>query len=84
MQMVSLILIRWIVIYPRDSAIQRLNNRGQFLKISVLQANVCWLGVLDKIICPWKESDAGQLEILGVGGDLMCRIAAMCYLSETS
>ena len=29
MQLVSLILIRWIVIYPMDSAIQRLNNSGQ-------------------------------------------------------
>ena len=28
-QLVSLILIRWIVIYPVDSAIQCLNNRGQ-------------------------------------------------------
>ena len=28
MQLVSLILIHWIVIYPLDSAIQRLNNRG--------------------------------------------------------
>ena len=37
-----------------------------FLKISVLQANDCWLGDLDKIVCPWKESDAGKLEILGV------------------
>ena len=47
-----------------------------FLRISVLQANVCWLGDLDKIVCPWKESDAGKLEILGVWGDLMCRVAA--------
>ena len=31
-QLVSLIRIRWIVIYPMDSAIQRLNNRGQILK----------------------------------------------------
>ena len=29
MILVSLTLIRWIVIYPVDSAIQRLNNRGQ-------------------------------------------------------
>ena len=29
MQLVSLILIRWIVIYPMNSAIQRLNNSGQ-------------------------------------------------------
>ena len=28
-QLVSLILIHWIVIYPVDSAIQRLNNRRQ-------------------------------------------------------
>ena len=27
-QLVSLILIRWIVIYPVNSAIRRLNNRG--------------------------------------------------------
>ena len=34
-----------------------------FLKISVLQANFCWLGELEKIICSWKENDAGKLEI---------------------
>ena len=28
-----MILIRWIVIYPADSAIQRLNNRGQDITI---------------------------------------------------
>ena len=28
-QLPLLILIRWIVIYPVDSTIQRLNNRGQ-------------------------------------------------------
>ena len=28
-QSVFLILIRWILIYPMDSAIRRLNNRGQ-------------------------------------------------------
>ena len=27
-QLISLILIRWIVIRPVDSAIQRLNNQG--------------------------------------------------------
>ena len=31
-----------------------------FLKISVLQANFYWLGDLEKIICPWKESVAGK------------------------
>ena len=31
MQLVSIIVIRWIVIYPVDSAIQRLNNWGQAL-----------------------------------------------------
>ena len=28
-QLVSLILIRWLVIYPVESSFQRLNNRGQ-------------------------------------------------------
>ena len=28
LQLVSSILIRWIVIYPLDCALQRLNNRG--------------------------------------------------------
>ena len=31
-----------------------------FLKITVLQANICWQGDLDKIICPLKESVAGK------------------------
>ena len=35
--MVSQILIRWIVIYPVDSAIQRLNNRGQFVTLTHAQ-----------------------------------------------
>ena len=30
-QLVSLIFIHWTVIYPVDSAIRRLNNRGQVL-----------------------------------------------------
>ena len=34
--MVSLILIRWIVIYSVNSAIQRLNNRGQVPNIQIL------------------------------------------------
>ena len=34
--MVSLILIRWIVIYPVDSAIQRLNNQGQFFTVKAV------------------------------------------------
>ena len=32
MQLVYLILIPWIVIYPVDSAIQHLNNRGEVSK----------------------------------------------------
>ena len=33
-QLVSLILIRWIVIYPVNSTIQLLNNRGQISTVS--------------------------------------------------
>ena len=36
LQLVSSIVIRWIAIYPVDSAIQRLNNRGLVPKLSVL------------------------------------------------
>ena len=32
-----------------------------FLKISVFQANFCWLGDLDKIIFPWKLENCGCL-----------------------
>ena len=35
MQLVSLTLIRWIVIYPMDSAIQRFNNWDSGLKMGV-------------------------------------------------
>ena len=34
-QLVSLILIHWIVIYLVDTAILRLNNRGQLDKLSL-------------------------------------------------
>ena len=36
------------------------------LKISILQANYCCLGDLGGIICPWKESVAGNTSIQGV------------------
>ena len=42
-----------------------------FPKISVLQAKFSWLGNLEKLICPWKESVAGQYTIQGVRGDLV-------------
>ena len=34
------------------------HQKDLFLKISVLQANFCWLGDVEEIICPWKESVA--------------------------
>ena len=40
-----------------------------FHKISVLLAVFCWLGDVEVMICPWKES---------VVGNLMSGIAAMC------
>ena len=42
-----------------------------FSKISVIQAKFCWLGNLEKLTCPWKESVAGQYTIQGVRGDLV-------------
>ena len=35
-QLFSLILIHWIVIYPVDSAIQRLNNRGLYQRVNLI------------------------------------------------
>ena len=37
-----------------------------FLKISVLQANFCWLGDVKEIVCPLKESVAWKKIIEGV------------------
>ena len=42
--LISVILILWIVIYPVDSAIQRLNNQGQMNK---------------RTSCFWKENTPG-------------------------
>ena len=36
-----------------------------FLKLSDLQANFCWLGDVEEIICPLKESAAGKKIIEG-------------------
>ena len=61
MQSVFLILIRWIVIYPMDSAIRRLNNRGQEVGgpqvgdvtylIGVTRLSLIWLSLHDR----WGE-----------------------------
>ena len=40
-----------------------------FHKMSVLLAIFCWLGDVEVMMCPWKES---------VVGNLMSEIAAMC------
>ena len=50
-----------------------------FPKISVLQAKFSWLGNLEKLICPWKESVAEQFTIQGVRGDLLYTIASIFY-----
>ena len=31
-----------------------------FLKISVLQANFCWVGDVEEMICSWEETVAGK------------------------
>ena len=52
-----------------------------FLKYLFFSKKICWLGDVEEIICPCKESVAGKKIIQGVGGDFMCRIAPMGYLS---
>ena len=49
-----------------------------FLKISVFQANFCWLGDVEEITCPWMESVAGKKIGLGVLG-LISRITVMVF-----
>ena len=49
-----------------------------FLKISVFQANFCWLGDVKEITCPWMESVAGKKIGLGVLG-LISRITVMVF-----
>ena len=47
MLLVSLILIRWKVIYPFDSALQLLNNRGERFPLNYGQI---WRGLLIKLL----------------------------------
>ena len=60
MQSVILILIRWIVIYPMDSAIRRLNNRsligqnltGEFIRKFMQHLETCLLTTeADRVLC---------------------------------
>ena len=51
-----------------------------FPKKSVPQAKFCWLGNLEKLVCPWKESVSGKYTIQGVRGDLVYTIACIFYL----
>ena len=46
-----------------------------------LPKKICWLGDVEEIKCPCKESVAGKKIIQGIWGDFMCRIAAMGHLS---
>ena len=54
-----------------------------FPKISVVQANFCWLGGVEEITCPWMESVAGKkigLDVLG----LISRITVMAFFPRRS
>ena len=48
---------------------------------NIFRKKICWLGDVEEIKCPCKESVAGKKIIQGIWGDFMCRIAAMGYLS---
>ena len=62
-QLVSLILIRWIVIYPVGNAIQLLNNRGQmFSSLSSVLVYIYFVVLVDyfAVCCEKKLSPAGN------------------------
>ena len=42
MQLVSVILVHWIVIYPVDSAIQLFNNRGLVRSVCEKKKSLSW------------------------------------------
>ena len=49
-----------LFIYEINTKKKQRQPMDLFLKISVLQANVCWLGDVEKIICPWKGIVVGK------------------------
>ena len=56
-----------------------------FLQVSVLQANFCWLGDLEEVICLLMEVDSVEKNLIhGFWGDVICRLFGMGYFCETS
>ena len=55
------------------------------LKIPVLQAHFCWLGDLEKIICPGKESASGTIQGVYVYllSSLQYRVSLQCVVCTT-
>ena len=47
-----------LCLQPRNMAAIQGHPMDLFLLTPVLQAVFCWLGYLEKIICPWKESES--------------------------
>ena len=54
------------VVVVRFNIMSQRQPTDLFLQISVLQENVCWLGDVKEMICPWKESVAGKKAIQGL------------------
>ena len=59
-QSVFLILIRWIVIYPMDSAIQRLNNWGLYIFFTCLLRNSFIRLLILFLLCGIPHVHSGQ------------------------
>ena len=62
MQLVSLILIHWIVIYPVDSPIQRLNNWGQ-ISIRENDCTIHWIEIYLAPVVQKRESAIQRINL---------------------
>ena len=61
-QLVSLILVHWIVIYSVDSAIQRLNNRGQ-MNIRETNCTILWIEIYPVNSVIHRSDNWGQVSV---------------------
>ena len=63
--MVSLIFIRWIVIYPVENTIHSLHNRGKMVLITIVVAHPDWSCNLTQSLCA-KGSFEAEIVLLFV------------------
>ena len=64
--MVSLIFIRWIVIYPVENTIHSLHNRGKMVLITIVVAHPDWSCNLTQSLCAKGSAFEAEIVLLFV------------------